>query len=223
MNVRALLLPLVAALLAAGLIAVHVASGGDDYEPTPPADPCVERPLGPRTTDLEPLAEQLVLIGIQRAACTLGITRERLVLALPRAQDRRELAREIGRPEPALGDAIKAGLNHGITRLERGGRLPKASSLIDSYVDELGLPGLAESAVKRLPDRVVDDLLPTGPVLRRALARTDVNVLLQGIDDPDALEKRLKDQILDSAKDEARERLLDKLPAGLGSLLDRFL
>lgn len=222
MNARAVLLPLVALVLAAGLVAVHLAEGGNDYVPLRTADPCVERPLPPVTADLEPITEAVVLVGLQRAACKLGVPRERLVLALPSAQRRAELAEEIGRRESVIAPAIKAGLIHAVTRLDRGGRLPRASSLLDRNVEDLGLPSLADSAIRALPDGVVDDLLLTGAVLRRAIIRLDVDAALRDIDDPDKLQVTLRREIRDAALAEARRRLLDKLPGPIQALVKRF-
>ena len=46
--------------------------------------------------ELEALAERVVLVGLDETACKLGVSRERLVLALPVAADRRALADELG-------------------------------------------------------------------------------------------------------------------------------
>jgi hypothetical protein len=218
-NLRALLLPLAALLAAGGLIAVHLAAGGDEFVPARAPDPCVERPLAPPTTELEPLAEAVVLDGVQRAACALGVPRERLVLALPSARDRRRLAREAGRSEAGLAVVLRGGLGRAVRRMDRAGRLPRASALLDTYAGDLGLPGLAEQAVRRFPDRVVDDLVPTGPVVERALARVDVLAVLRDLDDPDALEGALTDAVRDAALVEARTRLLAKIPGPLRGLL----
>lgn len=214
MTVRAVLLPLVALLASVALIAVHVVSGGDDFVPARPADPCVVRVLPPASGDLEALTETLVVEGVRGAACTLGVTRERLVLALPSEGERRALA-----DDAALADALLGGLDAALTRLDRGDRLPRASALRDTYAADLGLPGLAEEAVRRIPDGVVDDLLPTGAVLRRALRDLDVLAVVRDIDEPDAIERRLRTDIEDAAKAEARARLIGKLPGPLRDLL----
>lgn len=219
MNLRALLLPLAALLAAVGLVAVYLAAGGDEFVPARAADPCVERPLGPPRTALEPLAEFIVLDGVQRAACALGVPRERLVLALPSARDRRRLARESGRSEAGLVLVLKGGLSQAVRRLDRAHRLPRASGLLETYAGDLGLPRIAEEAVRRIPDRVVDDLVPTGPVLQRALARVDLVAVLRDLDDPDALEGALTVAIRNAALAEARERLVAKVPGPLRGLI----
>lgn len=219
MRLRPVLLPLVALLAAVALIGVQLAAGGADYAPARAADPCRALPPGPPAGGLDPLAQQLVLLGVQRAACTLGVTRERLILALPSPHDRLALARESGRGERGLVLALSAGLNDAVGRMDRAGRLPRASSLRDSYAGQLGLPGLAEAAVRQIPDRVVDGLLPTGPVLRRALAQLDLERVLGELGDPNALEARLRAAIRDAALAEARARLIAQLPGPLRGLL----
>lgn len=214
-----MLLPLAALVAALALIGVHVASGGADYAPTATADPCRNRPLPPKVDDLDPLAQTLVLLGVQRAACTLGVTRERLVVALPSGLDRAALAREAGTDERGLVQALTGGLRFALVRLDRGDRLPRASDLRDNYADDLGLPGIAEEAVRRIPDGVVDELLPTEGVLERALAGIDVQRLLNDLDDPGAIQTRLEQDIKDAALAEAKERLLDRLPRPLRDLL----
>ena len=219
MNLRPLVLPLGALIAAVGLITVHLAAGGENYAPARAADPCVERPLGPPTAELEPLAEAIVLDGVQRAACAFGVPRERLVLALPSARDRRRLAREAGRSEAGLAVVLRGGLRSAVRRRDRAGRLPRASALLESYAGDLGLPGIAEQVVRRIPDGVVDDLVPTGPVLERALARVDVVAVLRDLDDPDALEAALTEAIRVAALAEARERLIAKIPGPLRGLV----
>ncbi|MCW2998638.1 MAG: hypothetical protein JWN65_2187 [Solirubrobacterales bacterium] len=218
MNLRPILLPLLALVVAAALVGVHLVAGGADFVPARAADPCRDRPLGPRADGLEPLTEALVLSGVQRAACTLGVTRERLILALPSARDRRAIGQESGRGERGVVHALWRGLDGAVVRLDRAGRLPRASVLRDAYAGELGLPGIAEEAVRRIPDSVVDDLLPTGPVLRRALRQVDLESILRDLDQPDALQSRLRAAIKAAALAEARARLIEKIPGPIRSL-----
>ena len=99
-SMRALALPLIAVLLVAGVLGVQVAAGGGDYVPRRPADPCAPRAVPPLPAQLEPVAERIVLLGLDSAACRLGVSRERLVLALA---DTRSL-------DPDAPAALKAGL-----------------------------------------------------------------------------------------------------------------
>ena len=75
--VRELALPLIAVLLVAAVLGVQVAAGGGDYVPRQPADPCTPRAVPPIPARMEPLAERIVLLGLDNAACRLGISRER--------------------------------------------------------------------------------------------------------------------------------------------------
>src|ERR1700754_4758582 len=80
---RRLALPLIAVALVAAVLGVQVAAGGGHYVPRRPANPCTPRPVPPIPAQLEPLAAQIVLLGLDSAACRLGISRERLPPPLP--------------------------------------------------------------------------------------------------------------------------------------------
>ncbi len=222
MSARAVALPVAALVLACALLGWYVAAGGADYaEVEGAADPCaarasVDRPVAP---ELEALAERVVLVGLDETACKLGVSRERLVLALPVASDRRALAAELGLSEEELAAALKAGLGRAVARLDRAGRLPSASALLPAVLDELDLPGPAESLVEAIPEDTVDSLAPTGPILRRAVRSLDVQDLLAGLGDSDRLEDELRDAVVQAAQDEIRERLLSELPDSLRGLL----
>ena len=119
MSPRGFALIAVALVLSAGLLGVQLASGGGDFVPQRPADPCQERGRTGQD-DLESLAETVVLTGLDEAACKLGVSRERLLLALPSQKDRAELARETGTDERGLAQALKDGLRTGVDRLDEG-------------------------------------------------------------------------------------------------------
>jgi len=158
-------------------------------------------------------------VGLDETACKLGVSRERLVLALPVAADRRALADELGLSEEELAAALKAGLERGVARPDQAGRLPPASALLPAVLEELDLPGPAQSLVEAIPEDTVDSLAPTGPILRRAVRSLDVQELLGGLDDSDRLEDELRDAVAQAAQDEIRERLLARLPESLRGLL----
>jgi hypothetical protein len=215
MSSRGFALIAVALALCAGLIGVQLASGGGDFEPQRTADPCEDRG---RTApnDLEGLAETVILTGLDEAACKLGVSRERLLLALPSQADRAELARELGTDESGLAQAIKDGLISGIDRLETAGQLPKASALLPSVAEQLGVPsGLAGL----IPDDVVDNLVPTADLLRRSIEKTDVNAVLADLDDRKALEATLRDALFKAAIEEAKARIGNSLPGPLQGLI----
>ncbi len=145
---RRLALPLIAVVLVAAVLGVQVAAGGGHYVPLRPANPCTPRPVSPVPAQLEPLAEQIVLLGLDSAACRLGISRERLVLALAetRSLDPRESA------------ALKTGLVDAVDLLDRQRRLPKVSELLPQALDQANLPGIVKTIIGAIPDPIVDNL-----------------------------------------------------------------
>jgi hypothetical protein len=194
---RRLSLPLIAVLLVALVLGVQVAAGGGQYVPRRPADPCKPRPVPPIRPQLEPLAEQIVLLGLDSAACRLGISRERLVLALA---DTRSL-------DPHASAALKAGLTDAVNRLDREGRLPKVSQLLPEALNQANLPGIVKTIVGAIPDGLVDNVLPTGPLLRRTVDELDVDRLLHGLHDPRQLDSAVRSAILQAAFRQILDRL----------------
>lgn len=194
---RTIALPFIAVLLVAGVLVVQVAAGGGDFVPRRPADPCAPRAIAPLPAELEPVAERIVLLGLEGAACRLGITRERLVLALA---DTRSL-------DPDAPAALKAGLRGAVDRLEREGRLPKVSELLPEALEQADLPGIVKTVIAAIPDETVDSALPTGPLLRRAIDELDIDDLLRELDDPQQLESAIRSAILQAARDQILDRL----------------
>jgi hypothetical protein len=194
---KALALPLIAVLLVAAVVGVQVAAGGTEYVPRRPADPCAARAVPPIPARLEPVAERIVLLGLDSAACRLGVSRERLVLALG---DTRSL-------DPAAPAALKAGLRDAVDRLDREGRLPKVSQLLPEALDQADLPGIVKTVIGAIPDEGVDAALPTGPLLRRTVDELDVDRLVHELDDPRQLESAVRSAILRAARDQILDRL----------------
>jgi hypothetical protein len=187
----------VAVVLVAVVLGVQVAAGGGDYVPRTPADPCVPRTVATVPPRLEPVAEQIVLIGLDRAACRLGVSRERLVLSLA---DRRSL-------DPATPAALKAGLRDAVTRLDRERRLPKVSQVLPEALAQADLPGLVKTIIEALPDSTIDSALPTGPLLLRAVDELDVERLVRDLENSDQLQSAIRAAILRAARDEILDRL----------------
>ena len=165
--------------------------------PLRPANPCTPRPVSPIPAQLEPLAEQIVLLGLDSTACRLGISRERLVLALAqtRSLDPRESA------------ALKTGLADAVDLLDRQGRLPKVSQLLPQALDQANLPGIVKTIIGAIPDPVVDNLLPTAPLLRRTIDELDINRLLHELTDPSQLNSVLQSAILQAALRQILDRV----------------
>jgi hypothetical protein len=194
---RRVALPLIAVLLVAAVLGVQIAAGGGHYVPRSPANPCAPRPIVAIQPQLEPLAEQIVLLGLDRAACRLGISRERLVLALA---ETRSL-------DPRAPAALKAGLLDAVDRLDREGRLPKVSQLLPQVLEQAGMPGIVKTIIEAIPAGVVDNALPTAPVLRRTIDQLDVARLLHELGDPSQLNSTIQSAILHAALGQILDRL----------------
>ena len=194
---RALALPLIAVVLVSGVLGVQLAAGGVSYAPRRPANPCAPRPVPPIPAQLEPLVEQIVLIGLDNAACQLGVSRERLVLALADV-------RSLGPNAPA---ALKSGLADAVDRLDREGRLPKVSQLLPEALAYAGLPGIVKTLITAIPGGIVDSALPTGALLHRTVDELDIDQLLRELHDPGQLESTVRSAILQAALREILARL----------------
>ena len=189
---KRLALPLIAVVLVAVVLSVQVAAGGGHYVPRRPANPCIQRPVPAVPVQLEPLAEQIVLL----AACRLGISRERLVLALAGS----------GSLDPRAPAALKAGLGEAVDRLEREGRLPKVSQLLPAALDQSSLPGIVKTVIKAVPAGVVDSALPTAPLLHRTIDELNVAQLLHQLNDPSKLNSAVQSAILHAAEGQIVDR-----------------
>jgi hypothetical protein len=116
---RALALATAAAVT---LIVVYVALGGASYAPAKVANPCA--PRGWRHPNgVEAVAEQIVLSGIDGAACKLGVSREAVVLAFANRASLRRFARQHGITERRLEELVRSGLLRSIDDAERAGAL----------------------------------------------------------------------------------------------------
>jgi hypothetical protein len=97
----------VAAALA--LVVAYLALGGASYAPAKVADPCATRDWrDPR--GLSEVGEQIVLSGLDGAACELGVSREEMVLALANKDSRERFAREHGISDERLEQLVRDGL-----------------------------------------------------------------------------------------------------------------
>jgi hypothetical protein len=140
-----------ATVTAVALVLAYLALGGASYAPAKTADPCAARdwrePRG-----LQAVAEQIVLSGLDGAACELGVSREDVVLAFgSRASLNRferendvtpaELERLVRKGiDRAVDDAVEAGaLDPTVARVIRdiAGRIP-ISRVIDLLDTLLG-------------------------------------------------------------------------------------
>ena len=121
-------------MLVSGVLGVQVAHGGGTFEPLQPADPCVARTVTSQADGMDGLTERLVLLGIDDAACRLGVSREALTL---------ELAQPGPRTDDEI-DALRDGLLSAVDRMKDDGTLPPASELVDEALDNADLNDFLE-------------------------------------------------------------------------------
>ena len=115
----------------------YAALGGGSYEPTPVADPCTVRDWR-NPHDLETVLEQVVLSALDGAACTLGVSREELVLALRDEDAFEEFANDRGLSAEDAEAAIREGLERAIDEAEAADALPGfVSSLARRAIETL--------------------------------------------------------------------------------------
>lgn len=190
-------LPALALALVALVLGVQLAAGGGSFEPLRPADPCVERDVTSQADGIDGLTERLVLLGVDGAACRLGVTREALVLELGQS----------GEPTDAQVEALRAGLQDAVRRMADDGTLPPASDLVDEALETADLNGLLKAAIGALPDAVVDAALKTDDVLVRTVDELDVRAVLADLDDPAGLDAQLEAAVTQAVQDSLLARL----------------
>jgi hypothetical protein len=194
-------LPVAALVLVIGVIGVQLANGGGTYEPLQPADPCVERTITSQADGIDGLTERLVLLGIDDAACSLGVSREALTL---------ELAQPGARTDAEI-DALRAGLLSAVRQMQDDGTLPPASDLVDEALASADLNDLLERAIRLIPDSAINSALKTDHVLVRAINDLDLRDLLANLDNQRDLEQQIEAAITEAVKDSLKDRLRDLL------------
>lgn len=201
-NRRAVLLPVLAAALVGGVLGVQVAHGGGDFVPARAADPCAVRDVKSVSTGIDGLAERVVLLGLDGAACRLGMTREALILQLAAPGTRSD----------AEINALHAGLLGAVDKMKAAGTLPPVSDFSDEAVDNSDLNSFLKYLIKALPDSVIDGALKTDDVLKRTINNLDLRAVLADLNDPDELRGRINDAVTQAVKDALVDRLHDLLP-----------
>lgn len=194
---RILGLPAVALALVGAVLSVQIAHGGGSFEPVRPADPCVVR--GDTTTpgDIDALTERLVLLGLDGAACRLHVSREALTLQLAESR----------RPTDAQLSALRAGLLDAVRRMKADGTLPRSSSLVDEALDSADLNGFLKTALRALPDSLIDKALPADDVLTRTITGLDLRRILANVDNRADLQQQLDAAVTQAVKDSLTARL----------------
>lgn len=194
-------LAVAALVLVGGVLSVQVAQGGGSFEPLKTADPCLERVVTSQADGIDGLTERLVLIGIDEAACALGVSREALTLELGQGGTRTD--EEI--------DAVRDGLTAAVRRMEDDGTLPPSSELVDEALDNAELNRFLEVAIRALPDSVVDSALKTDDVLVRAIEDLDLREVLADLDDQESLNAQVEAAVTQAVKDSLVDRVQDLL------------
>ena len=200
-NLRAVALPVVAAALVSSVLGVQIANGGGDFTPTRAASPCAHRAVTSVSTGIQGLTEQLVLLGLDGAACRLHVTREALALDLAQSHT----------PTDAQVDALRAGLLEAVDRLKAEGKLPPASTLTDEALDSANLNSFVKAAIRALPDSLINSALKTDDVLRRTINELDLRSLIANLNDPNQLSQQINAAVTKAVRDALVARLRDLL------------
>ena len=140
-------LPLLVAVGAVAAVLVpYVALGGASYDPTPVADPCVQRdwrdPGG-----VQEVLEQVALSALDGAACELGVSREELVIAVRDEDSLDAFAAEHDLSREDAEQAITDGLERAIDDADEADALPAV------------LVSIARRAIDAVPPWLVLDAL----------------------------------------------------------------
>jgi hypothetical protein len=198
-KLRSAALLAIAAALVSAVLGVQIAHGGGDFTPLRPASPCAHRTVTSASSGIEALGERLVLLGLDGAACRLGVTREALTLEL--AQSRA--------PNDAQLRALRAGLLQAVDRMKADGTLPPASDLTDEALDHADLNFFLKAAIRALPDSLINAALKTADVLRRTIKELDLRALLANLNDPDELTRQITPAVTEGVKSSLIARLRD--------------
>jgi hypothetical protein len=190
-------LPAAAVVVVAGVLGVQIANGGGSFEPLKPADPCAVRSVTSQADGIDGLAEQLVLRGIDNAACQLHLSREALTLDLAQPATRTD----------AEVEALHDGLLAAVQQMKDDATLPPASDLVDDALATADLNPFLEAAIKALPDSVIDSALKTDDVLTRTIEGLDLQALLANMSSPDDLNAQVEAAVTQAVKDSLSDRL----------------
>ena len=129
MNRRRAFPVLVAIGAVAAVVVPYLALGGATFEPTPVADPCLQRDR-PDPSGLQAALEQVALSGLDGAACELGVTREELVLALRDEVALDAFADEHGIARADAEQAVKEGIERALADAEVADYVPEPVALL---------------------------------------------------------------------------------------------
>ncbi|HRC07422.1 MAG TPA: hypothetical protein PLV41_04335 [Miltoncostaeales bacterium] len=126
------------------LVGLYVALGGGRFEPVRAADPCVSRqwrtPAG-----VQAVVEQLILSGLDGAACELNMSRESLALTLADEGEFRALSERKGIDDARLTEIFRVALRRAVIEGQRAGALTPLTVLVAGQaIDRLDLNRVLE-------------------------------------------------------------------------------
>jgi hypothetical protein len=196
-RLRAAALPALAVVLVSGVLAVQLANGGGRYSPLRPADSCLTRPVTSVAAGIDGLTEQLVLTGLDAAACQIGMSREAFALQIAQP----------GTHTDAQIDALRMGLLIAVDTLNADGKLPRASQLAREAVEDSNLSSFRKAAIRAIPDALIDKTLTTDDVLRRTINDLDLRALLANLGNRHDMTKQVDTAVMQAVL----ERLTDDL------------
>ena len=99
------------------LVVVYLALGGASYRASPVADPCAQREWS-SPHGVEEALQQIALSTADGAACSLGVSREDVVLALASGDDLHRFAASHHLSTSKVEDAVRAGLLRAVNDAE---------------------------------------------------------------------------------------------------------
>jgi hypothetical protein len=143
-------LPLLVALSAvAAVVFPYLALGGGSYSPRRVADPCVTREWR-SPGSVQTVLEQVALSGLDGAACTLGVSREDLVLALRDEASLDAFARDHGVTRTDAEQAVRDGLERSIDDAVAADALPGPVASLARRAVEAVPPWLLLESLERV-------------------------------------------------------------------------
>jgi hypothetical protein len=146
---RAIALAVAAAV---ALVVLYLALGGASYEPAEVADPCATRDWRD-AEGLQEVAEQIVLSGLDGAACELSVSREEMVLAFAGTDSLEAFAREQGISMDGLEQLVRAGLLRAVDDAQRAAAIdPTVANLLRGFVRSIPVEEILD-LLEQLPSR----------------------------------------------------------------------
>jgi hypothetical protein len=126
------------------LVVVYLALGGASYAPAKVADPCAPRDWR-QPAGVQEVAQQIVLSGLDGAACELGVSREDIVLAFASRESLERFAREHDLSNTEVEELVRSSLLRGVDDAERAGALDATiADLLRGTIERIPVAGLLD-------------------------------------------------------------------------------